>query len=35
MVRELENEVMDILVFDPALTARFPWLTAPAQNLPL
>ncbi len=35
IVRELEHEVMDILVFDPTLTARYPWLNAPAQNLPL
>ena len=35
IVRELEHEVMDILVFDPMLTARYPWLNAPAQNLPL
>jgi hypothetical protein len=35
VVRELETEPMDLLPFDSGLTAKYPWLTAPAQNLPL
>jgi hypothetical protein len=35
MVRELDAEVMDMISFDSTLTARYPWLNRPAQNLPL
>lgn len=34
LVRELENENMDLLPFDPAFPARYPWLSCPGQNLP-
>jgi hypothetical protein len=35
IVRELEGEPLNLMVFDPTLTRRYPWLDHPAQNLPL
>jgi hypothetical protein len=35
MVRQLEDEPMNLMNIDPAFPARYPWLFAPAQNLPL
>ena len=35
IVRELEDEVMDLMLIDMTMTSRYPWLIKPAQNLPL
>ena len=35
IMRELEGEPLDIIIFDPMLTSRYPWLEHPAQDLPL
>ena len=35
MVRQLEDEPMDLMLIDPDVAARYSWLFAPAQNLPL
>jgi len=35
MVRQLEDEAMDLMPIDPGFAARYPWLFCPAQNLPL
>ena len=35
IVRELEDEVMDLMLIDMTMASRYPWLSNPAQNLPL
>ena len=35
IVMELETEPQDLIVFDPTLASRYPWLFGSSQNLPL
>jgi hypothetical protein len=35
IVRQLEDEPMDLMLIDPTTAARYSWLSTPAQNLPL